>query len=120
MGRKRKSAPEAAEAPEPVELTVSISLPVAVARRLEKLAAQRGTSISELVRVASHNLMRRSSFYDLGTRVGFGKYHEETMETVIRCDPGYVSWCSRNMEKFELSAECLALLEHVESAGRHG
>lgn len=117
MARRKREAPLPVE---PTELTVSVALPVAIARKLEKLAAQRDTTISELIRVASHNLIRRSSFYDLDTRLGFGKYHDEAMETVIRCDPGYVSWCAKNMEKFELSAKCLALLEGIEKAGRNG
>jgi len=99
----------------PAVRSIVVELPPMIADRLESMAKERGTDISTMVRVSLHNLARRSNYYDLNTKLGFGKYGEEIMEAVIRCDPGYISWCLRELEKFTLSADCLALMERIEN-----
>lgn len=100
--------------------TVTIELPLALARSLRRTSQQRGVDLSTFVRVALANLNRRSMLHDLETPFAFGKYRDEATENVIRCDPSYVQWCLRNMERFELSSGALALLERVEATPRNG
>ena len=103
---------------EPTTRVFTIELPQDIAKRLDTMAESRGVDVSTLVRVSLHNLSRRSSYYDLDTRLGFGKYADENMEMVIRCDPSYISWCLKNLEKMQLSERALALPEKMERPDR--
>ena len=49
--------------------------------------------------------------YQLNTVMGFGRYRDETVRTVIRIDPNYVLWAQENVKWFVLDAEAESILE---------
>lgn len=99
---------------EPQVGKVTVQLPVAMLETLGAMAKKSGVDISTLVRVSLHNLAKRGSYYDLSTKMLFGKYASETLETVIRCDPGYINWAMKNVDGFEVSEAGLNLLSEIE------
>lgn len=90
-----------------------VTLDPGVADVLKALSDKRGVDVQTLIRVSLRNLAQRTNYYDLGTSLSFGKYRGETMETVIRCDPGYVQWAQKTFEGMELSDACLDLLTEM-------
>jgi len=106
MARKTKKLPTVSD-------TVQISLSRDLACRLMDFANARGTDIETLVRVAASSLLRTGKWYALDTRLAFGKYIGETMETVIRLDPGYVTWILQKVEGLCISDEAAALLDKI-------
>ena len=88
--------------------------------RLHDFAASRGTDVETLIRVATTAMMRAGKYYMLDTKLGFGKYLGETMEAVIRLDPGYVKWAVEKIEGLTLSADALALLDRITLAAVEG
>ena len=89
---------------------VTVKLPLALHAQLLAQAEERNTDISTLVRMGLYNLSRRPRLYTLASVVGFGKYRDESMESVIRCDPGYIHWAVRVVESFNLDTNCKQLL----------
>lgn len=92
---------------ETVELSVDLFL------RLSKFAASRGLDVESLIRVATTAIMRANRYYDIDTVVTFGKFSGEKMETIVRLDPGYVSWCAEHISGFCLSEDCSVLLDEM-------
>lgn len=103
MKKRRKTGAEVLALP-------VVALPQEVFDTLTRMAESRGVDVATFIRVGMMNLQRRAGYYDLGTKLRFGKYADASMEDVIRCDPGYVEWAARTLDSFELSAEALALL----------
>jgi hypothetical protein len=81
--------------------------------RLDGFARSRGTDVETLVRVATATLLRAGRYYALDTPLAFGKYIGESMETVIRLDPGYVRWVAEKIEGLCLAEEASVLLERM-------
>ncbi len=98
--------------------TYSITLEPDLVETLTALSASRGVDMQTLIRVGLRNLAQRQNFYSLTTVIGFGKYRGEKMETVIRCDPGYVDWMTKNNTSAEFSESALDLLREIQTAGR--
>lgn len=97
------------------------SVSVELAQKLMALSAAKGVSVDTLVRVALHSLSAHVGFYSLDTRMGFGKYATETVETVIRCDARYALWAAENVDRFRLGDDAQALLSNVlDGAGDEG
>lgn len=123
---RAKAVPTAAPAPkpkrkvvrEPKPVVLKITLEPGVSEVLNAMSVSRGVDVQTLVRVALRNLVQRSSFYGTETRLSFGKYRGESMETVIRCDPGYVSWALKTFEGMQLSIPALDLLNEILTAVR--
>lgn len=95
---------------------VTILVPSELSERLANLAVSRGVDMPTLIRVALHNLAQRSGLRDLTSKLGFGKYANEQIETVIRCDPRYITWCLKTIDSFNLSSEALDLLYEIEGS----
>jgi len=92
---------------------VQVSLSRELHDKLSEFAYSRGTDIETLVRVATSTLLRVGRYYALDTRIAFGKYIGETMETVVRVDPGYVRWCLEKIDGLCLSDDATALLDRM-------
>jgi hypothetical protein len=43
--------------------------------------------------------------YGLYNRMDFGQYEGEYVQDVIRLDPGYITWCLKNVKGFKLTRE---------------
>jgi hypothetical protein len=115
----KKLAPKRTRKPAVVaQDTLYITLESGVGEVLQAMAVSRGVDMHTLVRVALRNLVQRSSFYGLETRLTFGKYRNETTETVIRCDPGYVVWMLKTFDGLQLSEAALDLLSEIQTAVR--
>jgi hypothetical protein len=99
---------------EPGTKAVTINLPIEMVERLDVLAVKRGSSVQDLVRLSLHNLSRHETILDLESKVGFGKYSTETMNTVIRADPSYVTWMLKTIERVTLSEACLDLIADLD------
>lgn len=93
--------------------STAIPLSAELHGKLADFARSRGTDIETLVRVATATLLRAGRYYALDTVLAFGKYVGETMETVIRLDPGYVHWLQENTDKVCLAEEASLLLDHM-------
>ena len=96
----------------------AVCLPPDLHTRLTDFGAARGISVESLVRIAVSSLLRVSKFYSLDSQISFGKYVNETLETVIRLDPGYVVWARANMEGFAISDSAEVLLDAVLALSR--
>lgn len=94
---------------------IVVRLPEAVIDTLTRLSQARGVEVSDLIRLSLLNLNQRHRLYDLGTRLGFGKYNGEGLETVIRTDPGYVRWAVGALDNFTMSEAALTLLDEMEA-----
>ena len=118
VAKARQTAAKVRAMPATKPQGVLVRLPADTADRLNSLAKQRGVPLGTLIRVALLNLSRQTRYFDLTTKVDFGKYSGELMEAVIRCDPAYIAWAMRTVDRFELSAPCLSLLAQMERAQR--
>jgi predicted DNA-binding protein (UPF0278 family) len=114
---KKQTTTEASEnvAPFPIKALettplAAVYLPRELVNELEKFASGRGVEVATLVRVALSAVIRNGRYYELDTKMMFGKYTGETMETVIRIDPGYIKWCLGKIEGMCLSLDALRLL----------
>lgn len=92
---------------------VNVRLPTDLANRLHSFAEQRGLLLEDVVRVATSTMLRSNKFYMLDTRLQFGKYAGEMMETVVRLDPGYVRWAINKIEGIAVHDDVLKLLDHM-------
>ena len=81
--------------------------------RLSDFGASRGLDVETLARIALSGLLRAGRFYALDTPLAFGQYVGETMETVIRLNPGYVRWAIEHIEGLCLSEPAQALLDQM-------
>lgn len=99
---------------------VSVTLPNDLVNRLYAFTAKRGLDDTDVVRIAIEGVLRKGKFYTLTTQLNFGKYHGETMETVIRLDPGYVHWALTNVEALSICPECEDLLQGMLHVARNG
>lgn len=104
--RKSKKATAA-----PTEHTIAVS--AALFAKLHNFSQSRGIDIESFIRVATTSVMRANRYYDLDTVLCFGKFSGERMETVIRIDPGYVSWAVENITGLCLSDNAQNLLDHM-------
>jgi len=96
--------------------TITVELPSKMVDDIHDALKERGIDLGSYIRMGLRNLAGKVSFYKLGDQLQFGKYRGETLETVIRCDPGYASWAAKNMEKFVMEEAALDLLEQMGKA----
>ena len=89
---------------------VSIEVPKDVAELLKTEASQRGVDIPTFLKVALRNVSPPAKEYDLKDTLLFGKYNGLTLETVIKCDPKYIRWVSKNVDTFGMSDAACDLL----------
>lgn len=93
--------------------TIKITLPYGMIDSMSQFGQTRGLTLDDIVRVSVTGMMRRSKYYDLDTKVHFGKLAGENMEACIRFDPKYVHWCISNIEGMTLSPRANDLLEEM-------
>ena len=109
--RKRKAVPAVGDiALTPVGVA-AVPVDPDLFKRATDFAGKRGLDIGTLVRVALSSVLRTGRFYAPDTKLTFGKYVGETMETVIRLDPGYVRWALDKIEGLCLSPDAEQLLD---------
>jgi hypothetical protein len=93
-----------------------IQIPSELLGDLEPLLIQRGLSVEEVIRLYLRSLVngaKRSRAVSLSDDMPIGKFKGEKVETVIRAEPGYVSWLAGNIESFKLAPDALALVEEL-------
>ena len=81
--------------------------------RLSDFGASRGLDVETLARIALSGLLRAGRFYALDTPLSFGQYAGEKMETVIRLNPGYVSWAIEHVDGMCLGEGAQTLLDQM-------
>lgn len=87
-------------------------------KTIMEMAQARKVSTSDLIRLGLRNLTKTPKFFGLSDLMGFGKYAREKVETVIKIDPGYVSWACEHVDRFKLNEEAQELLASIdEDAG---
>lgn len=96
--------------------TVKIKLSQALFNELESFAKARGATMETLIRVATSTLIRAQRYYELNTKLTFGKYSGETLETVIRLHPEYINWALQNIENFSISDDAAKLLASIQES----
>ena len=108
IGRPRASKPL-------IVPTIPTCIPVSndLFIRLVDFGASRGLDVETLARIALSGLLRAGRFYALDTPLSFGQYAGEKMETVIRLNPGYVSWAIEHVEGLCLSEGAQTLLDQM-------
>lgn len=101
------------EPPKPTETKVSVDIDRELASKLLDFSIARGLTVQAVIRVATTTMMKANRFYDLDTRIAFGKYVGEPMETIIRLDPEYVRWAMENISGLGLTVACQNLLSDM-------
>ncbi len=85
-----------------------------LAERLVDLVARRGADMDAFGTLMIRSFTRAPTIYSLEDKLGFGKYHGERCEDVIRGDPSYIEWLLRQDSKtFKLGQDGLDLLETI-------
>jgi hypothetical protein len=92
------------------EVEVAVKLPGELLHEVEELAAKRGATVSELIRVWVRGARREPLVYGLKAKMGFGKYKGEPVEAVIRADPSYIVWALTKTDHFCIDEEATELL----------
>jgi hypothetical protein len=95
--------------------TLEVTLPHYLVLKLLDFSSARELSLHEVTRLALITALNKGNYYALDDKLTFGRYHGETMETVIRMDPGYVIWAIQNTERVVLSVAADALLKSLSS-----
>ena len=121
MAKKAGKAAKTALAPRkgrpvnPLSHTNACAVPIELGlyNQLSDFAAARGLTVQDLIRVGCLALLRQGRYHDLTTKLSFGKYAGETVETVVRLDPGYVQWLLANTDKLMVSDGVTALLDQM-------
>lgn len=109
--RKKAKAAEPLDTRIPVVVHLEADVHDALAGQLEG----RGSTIEKFFQVAARGYLRRPQNYELQTKLGFGKYYGEQLETIIRLDPRYIRWCIGNLAGgFVMSEMAHDLLEKVD------
>jgi hypothetical protein len=93
--------------------TYRFQLPDEVGADMEKFCVERNVSISDLIRVSIRQVGRHPLRYELDTKLKFGKYNGETIETIIKIDPEYILWAASTIDGFKLSEKCGQLIEFL-------
>lgn len=57
--------------------------------------------------------MKAHKPYNLSDKLGFGKYRNQTLLSVLQRDVKYVYWCLNNVQEFELSNEALIFAQSI-------
>ena len=109
-----KIQPISKKAPKKAETFVKVQLPFDLYAKLEAFADIRGLTVDDLIRVGSQALLRQGRYHDLSTPLSFGKFAGETVETVVRLDPGYMRWLISNTDKLVVSEAVTDLLDSIE------
>jgi len=98
--------------------TISVSVPAELVDEAGALLQQRGVAIDQAVAVFLRSLLRTNRaarVMELGDKLRFGKYRGETLDTIIRIDPRYVSWLTSAVDRPMLisdqAADALATAE---------
>lgn len=95
-----------------------ISLPVKLHDDLVALLEERGLSLSDWAAVMARGYLRMPSEHTLTTPLSFKKWAGETLETVIRLDPGYVRWLKGNVGGFRMDERAEKLLNEIDPGGK--
>jgi hypothetical protein len=117
VASRRSAGPAAAPQVRKVrkaEAVWRISLDPDLGQKLETMAAARGTTVETLIRLGVQNLTLRGGVMCLSDVMQFGKYHGEAVENVIPCDPRYIRWCLKAIDRFSLTEDAIDLLYQVE------
>jgi hypothetical protein len=118
MARKQKSGAAtiqdlASQTHMVINVTVPIDLYMKACERLES----NGSTIDDLVRLHLRAYTSSRHLYGLRDTMGFGKYRDELIETIIRTDPDYVMWALRTTERFGLKQDAANLLLELTEDG---
>jgi hypothetical protein len=92
---------------------MNILLSEELGSKLLEMARVREAPVEDIIRVALQSLTGSIVLYALDDKIGFGKYAQETVETIIRCDPRYILWAITNTERFRLGRAAMALFEEI-------
>ena len=102
-----------------MEILTNVTLKIRVKRslveKLEPILKDRGLSLDQAVSLylrAMVNGSERCRSLRLADEMPFGKYRGETVETIVRGDPGYMMFIL-GLGKTRFDPETLALLETV-------
>lgn len=80
---------------------------------LHPILRDRGLTVPMVVSLYLRTLVnghRKSCPVKLHEPLPIGKFKGETLETVIRAEPGYVAWLTGNVESFRLDPDAMRLL----------
>jgi hypothetical protein len=79
----------------------------------EQILRERGTTIEAFLTFQLRGLTRKAKVYHLREQLTFGKYEGEFLEDIIRTEPGYITWCLRNLVNFVIDPIALELLSQM-------
>lgn len=107
----------------PEEVTM-VAIPSKLVKDAEAVLALRDVSLETFVRLAVKALIRRQGFFNLDSKLTFGKYEGEIVKDAIKVDPHYFMWMLENHENFYLNEEAqdylATLLNSMGTGKKHG
>jgi hypothetical protein len=81
--------------------------------RLMTLSRNRGAKIEDILTIALANIEASVRTLDLSSKLPFGKYAGQVVETVTRVDPGYIDWMVRKVESVTFTPAVINLLKEM-------
>lgn len=82
-------------------------------KKVNTILAERGSNLEEWLRLQMKTLVKHSRLYNIDDPISFGKYDGETIRTIIKADPDYITWCLRTVAGFTISPAALELLSDM-------
>lgn len=95
------------------EMELKVKVPIRLFDDVQHLLDERGSTISELVRILLRQYMKNFKVYGLNDSIDFGKLSGEKMESIIRTQPDYIVWMLKNKESFKLTGQARDLLNEM-------
>lgn len=93
-----------------------VKIPEGTVEALKEIGRIRGVDWELIVQIqlnAYINAFERTKILDVDSVINFGKYRGNTVETVIRVDPGYWRYLISEETSYKLSERAVELLESM-------
>lgn len=94
-----------------IELTIRV--PEHLLEQVEEKLEQKGSSVEDLIRTSMRRYVRMPDVFHLKTKMSFGQYKDELIETLVRLEPRYILWCMQNIHGFQLGEDARDLLDSL-------
>jgi len=102
------------------DITFKVKLPRHIWRKLEPILRERKLTLDDFIRLYARSMVtaqEQLKSTDLGDEMPIGKYRGESLEVIIRTEPGYIRWLLANSDTFSITPEAHALLLEVTDGG---